>query len=249
METKAIQAVKGEPVKDGEIASTLAFEIFQNILEAKHEAGKQFLRIGEGLVIIQEKGWYKYFNAESFEEFLAIPELGFARSTARLFMHVYDLYIRRLGLSAERIAEIEISKLQKIAPVVEKNPEEWITMAATLSRSDLDNAVREERGLPPAEQLSKDKEDEQLKLELYKSYIDFVKSHNCIVCPNSVADPHHFPRTKGAGAEDYKIIPLCRECHSEYHTDPHGFLIKWEEKIFDYFYKAFIEAYKIITKG
>jgi len=227
--------------------SDIAFELFQNILDAKHEAGKQFLKIGEALVIIQEKEWYKYFDADSFEAFLAIPELGFARSTARLFMHVYELYIRRLGLPVEQIASIEISKLQKIAPVVERDPEEWLSMASTLSRSDLENAIRKERGLEPLE--IKEKEHATLALDIAGGYLSFVQSHPCIVCDNPIVDAHHFPRTKGAGGLDHQVIPLCRECHTEYHNDPHEFLIKWEEKIFDYFYRVFVEAYKIIAKG
>ncbi len=226
--------------------SDLAFELFQNILSAKHEAGRQFLRIGEAFVIIQEKKWYKYFNVDSFEEFLAIPELGFARSTARLFMHVYSLYIRKLGLAPEKIAEIEISKLQKIAPVVEKNPEEWINMALTLSRSDLNTAIREEQGLLPS--VLMEKTSEPCPIDFKDSYLNFVKSHHCIICNRDSVDCHHFPRTKGAGAEDYKVIPLCRECHSEYHSDPHQWIIANEEQIFDYFYKTFLEAYKIIAQ-
>lgn len=235
----------GKELVKQEAESEVAFAIFQSLLEAKHEAGKQFLKIGESLTIINEKGWYKYFNVDSFEEFIAIPELGLARATARLFMHVYSLYIRKLGLSPDRIAEIKISGLQKIAPVVEENPEEWLSMADMLSNSDLDSAIREHRGLPPRT-TKKEKMDEEINL--VNSYKDFVKSHKCIVCDNPVVDAHHFPRTKGAGGSDRKVIPLCRDCHIAYHSDPHRFITTFEERIFDYFYGVIFEAYKIIKE-
>ena len=223
----------------------IAFELFQSLLDAKQEAGKQFLRIGEVLTIINEKNLYKFFNVDNFEEFIAIPELGFARATARLFMHVFDLYIRRLGIPKDEIAGIQISKLQKIAPVVEKNPSEWLAMAATLSPSDLDIAVREQQGLPPRE--IKENKNEK-RLEEFSGYTDFVSAHTCCVCNSTGADPHHFPISKGAGADDFKVMPLCRKCHSEYHQDPHRFILTYEEKIFDYFYETFFEAYKIISE-
>lgn len=221
----------------------VAFALFQSLLEAKQEAGKQFLRIGEVLTIIQEKKLFKFFNVDSLEEFIAIPEIGFARATARLFMHVYDLYIRRLGMDKDAIASIQISKLQRIAPVVEKNPEEWISMASTLSPSDLDLAVREEQGLPPRK--IKEKENE---INLLASYQEYCKSHACIVCDSTPVDAHHFPRTIGAGGDDRKIIPLCRKCHSDYHQQPSEFMLTWKDKIFDYFYGVIFEAYKIIKE-
>jgi len=222
----------------------IAFELFQSLLDAKNEAGKQFLRMGEVLTIINEKKLYTFFSADNFEEFLAIPELSFARATARLFMHVYDLYIRRLGLSREEVASIQISRLQKMAPVVESNPGEWMAMATTLSPSDFDIAVREHQGLPPR----KMREERNDTINLLESYQVYVKHHGCVVCDDSTVDLHHFPRTSGAGGDDRKVIPLCRTCHTEYHQQPHQFILKWEEKIFDYFYGVIFEAYKIIKE-
>jgi len=225
-----------------EAEADVAFQLFTKLLDAKKEAGKQFLVLGETLTIINEKQWYKYFNVDSFEEFIAIPELGFARSTARLFMHVYDLYIRRLGLNRDAIAEIQISKLQKIASVVEQCPAEWLSMASTLSSSDLDAAVLESKGLPPRIRKKRDREEVSFR----EDYLDYVKNCACVACDAFPVDPHHFPRTKGAGGDDFKVIPLCRACHSEYHNDPHRFIIDNEERIFDYFYKTFYSAVRVL---
>lgn len=225
--------------------SELAFALFQKVIEAQSEAGKQFLIIGESLTIINEKKLYKFFEAENFEQFLAIPEVGMARATARLCMHVYDLYIRRLGRAKDEIADVPISRLQRIAPVVEKNPDEWLAMAGTLSPSDLDSEVRKEQGLPPRKIPKK----EQVH-ELTKDYLVYAKSVGCAACGRGDSiDQHHFPRTRGAGGDDSKVIPLCRICHTAYHADPNGFLVENKEKIFDYFYEAIFKACAILAGG
>jgi hypothetical protein len=243
MKTKAIEKQTSD--------SDFAFALFTNILDAKNEAGKQFLRIGEALTIIHEKNLYVYFNVKNFNEFIAIPELGFARSTAELFKTIYKTFIRKLGLPPEDVANIEITKLQKILPIMRsvKNKEEaaeWLGMASTLSRGDLGNTVRESMGLPPL--TMKDKEHETYNPRLTESYLSYVKSHNCIVCGVDNVDAHHFPRTKGAGADDLQVIPLCRKCHAICHTNPDAFLIENKILIFNYFYRTFYEAFKIISK-
>ena len=48
------------------------------------------------------------------------------------------------------------------------------------------------------------------------SYLEYVRNHFCVVCGKSPAEAAHFPKTTGAGAPDYWVIPLCRECHSEH---------------------------------
>ena len=48
---------------------------------------------------------------------------------------------------------------------------------------------------------------------------------------NGDAEPHHFPITKGAGATDIEVIPLCRECHDKAQRDGHRF---WSELLWEY---------------
>lgn len=229
--------------------SDKAFQLFEALLGAKKEVGCRFLLIGSILTEINEEKLYRYYNCDSFQEFLAMPELGFAWQTARLFMHVFDIYIRRLKLNAERIAVIDISKLQAIAPVVEKDPEGWLSIAETTSRSDCINAVREVQGKPQMKMLPAKGGEDEKGLEGFTGYPAFVTAHVCCACGSAGVDAHHFPRTKGAGAADYKVIPLCRKCHSEFHQAPRKFIIANEEKIFNYFYDIILQAYKIITKG
>jgi len=224
----------------------LAFSLFKQLVEAKRILGANFLLIGAILTKIKEEKLYRYFDCDTFREFLAMPELGFAWQTSMLFMHVFDLYIRRLKCDQERIANIPISNLQVIAPVVEHDVEGWLSLAENASRSDLINACREYRGLDPMKP-KRNVESERILLVSFDEYKEFVSANPCCVCGAQKADVHHFPRTVGAGAEDFKVIPLCRKCHTEYHNDPHKFLIDNEERIFNYFYDVIQEAYSIIS--
>ena len=52
-----------------------------------------------------------------------------------------------------------------------------------------------------------------MKLE---SYLNFLRSHVCIVCAHSETEPHHVS-TRGAGGSDLLAVPLCRRHHMEVH--------------------------------
>lgn len=56
---------------------------------------------------------------------------------------------------------------------------------------------------------------------------------------NGDAEPHHFPVTRGAGATDIEVIPLCRECHNKAQRDGHRF---WSELLWEY-KRAFTNLY------
>jgi len=225
-----------------------ALKLYNDIKIAKQQAGMQFLKIGQALKIINNEQLYQYFDCETFEEFIGQPELGFKRATAFLFMRVYDIFIDRLGMDYDRISNVDISKLQLIVPIVEIHPEDkdsWVTKAETLGRLDLTNEVREWQGKEPIEEFEKRRQE---YVAFKANYIEYVKSHPCVVCGYDTVDAHHFPRTKGAGGDALKVIPLCRICHTHYHNDPNEFLVRWKERIFDYFYDTFQKAMTILME-
>ena len=51
-----------------------------------------------------------------------------------------------------------------------------------------------------------------------EDYLDWVRTQKCAVClsgpPN---DPHHLT-SRGASGSDRTALPLCRDCHREYHS-------------------------------
>ncbi len=73
-----------------------------------------------------------------------------------------------------------------------------------------------------------------------EEYYDHVTADiRCCVCSTEHAEPHHFPKSKGAGGDDWKAIPLCRRCHTIAHDDPIEFFWTYRVKIFDWFYGFF----------
>lgn len=57
-------------------------------------------------------------------------------------------------------------------------------------------------------------------------YLEYIREQNCIVCGTHPVDPHHL-KSRGSGGDDYTCVPLCRTCHSVYHSDG---LTRFQEK-------------------
>ena len=56
-------------------------------------------------------------------------------------------------------------------------------------------------------------------------YLDYVRSFPCAWCRRGQpSEPHHFmERGGGMGmkVDDHYTVPLCRECHQQWHTEGH----------------------------
>jgi hypothetical protein len=61
-------------------------------------------------------------------------------------------------------------------------------------------------------------------------YLDFVRAKPCCSChAPAPSDPHHFGgRGMGQKTDDFRTVPLCRFCHTEWHT--RGVLPKMDSK-------------------
>lgn len=226
-----------------------AHALYQEIIQRRNETAYNILRIGELLTKIKDEKLYKFLGCDTFKEFYAAPEIGFAESTVYMFTRLYDLYILKLKKPPEMIAGIPIGKLQVINPIVDAYPNEaddWLHKAIHLSKKDLIDEVRERQNKPPME--IKKKEVSDAKLIDFRGYMEFVKAHPCAIHPTRPSDAHHFPRTKGAGETDWHRLPLCRECHTAYHIAPSEFLWEFKVEIFNYFYDIIAKAYAIIAE-
>ena len=55
-----------------------------------------------------------------------------------------------------------------------------------------------------------------------REYLRYIKSCPCVACGQSWwVDPAHTgPHALGQKASDYDTIPLCRECHRDFDTNP-----------------------------
>ena len=230
-----------------EVESKAAFSNLQEIIYHRREVSYGFLNLARLLKENRDKGYFKLLGYETFEAMLADPQLALKRSTAYMLMGHYQLYIEELKRSEDELAEIGSRRLSIIKPVVKRDPDTWLSYAREMSKSDLQDEVRDAQGLPPVTRADGGERSAECNtaapcgLSDFRGlspvgYITLVKQSPCCVCGTKEVDGAHFPRTKGAGAEDWKVIPLCRRCHTEQHNG--GMEWVWENRvrIFDWFY-------------
>ena len=109
----------------------------------------KFIKLGGYLKLVNDRKLYKEKGCETFNEYLAMPELAFQRSTAYAVMGVYEDYIES-GLSESLdISGISYYKLDRIRQFIKEGIEkfkEWIAKARELSLSDLNAEIRIARG-------------------------------------------------------------------------------------------------------
>lgn len=118
------------------------------LCKIKESVTRGLLDIGKILSAIKRDDLF-YPNYDSFEEFLAIPELSFSRSTAYKAMAMYLVFEEKYRI-ADKILDIESDKLNKIIPILtDGNVDEWIDKARALSRSDLIEEIKQFKGESP----------------------------------------------------------------------------------------------------
>ena len=183
------------------------------IIKHRDEIQFRFLVLGGLLQDCRDKLYWQRLGYESFAAFLGDPDITLKRSTAYNLINIYHKYSEGMGLPTERLAKIGSRRLQIILPVVETDPDKWLGAAESMSKSDLINEVRAEKGKEPVVFKA-----ESIQIDA-GTYIGMVKSSPCCVCGREPVDPAHFPISRGAGAADNDVIPLCRECHDEQHRD------------------------------
>lgn len=217
------------------------FYLKQQILDLKTSVGKAYFLFGELFKKIRDDKLYKLSGCQTFTEFIAQPEIAFSHSTVYDYIAVYRVYIEELGINPENIADITYSKLRRILLVVEKDPEEWLSKARTLSRGDLTMEVRESQGKPEIEWKKSAYTTPGLPTARtgQRAYLKWVKAQErCIISGELEPVAHHFPRTKkrGGEAEDWKRIPISVGEHALSHQRGSAWLWEHRRAIFDYFY-------------
>lgn len=234
-----------------ELVAVEAHELRDKIIQLKKDVALNSFALGYLLKRIRDEKLYRSLDHDTFNEFLGDPDIGMGRSTAYFFIELHERYVERLNVPPEKLAAIGTKRLQLINPVVstllDKPAEagEWLDKAEHLSFSDLklevDEALDRPKSLPGARG---GVFDGGAAIPLGGKYLDYCKAHNCVLHPAATADLHHFPRTRGAGAEDWKVIPLCRKCHSEYHQHPKEWMWANRIKVFDFFYNLIVKLYE-----
>lgn len=94
---------------------------------------------------IRDNGMWKG-RWDSFEDFLHDPQMGLDKGTASKMITIHERFVIEYKMSPERIANAGgWSKVAEILPAVKdkKSAEEWLSNAASLSKSDLRKEVKE----------------------------------------------------------------------------------------------------------
>lgn len=134
----------------GEIIIDGAHERHKRIVQLRNLTEKSFLALSEELYHFYYNSDYETLGYNTFESYLADPEVDINRSSAYRLINIYRQYVLSLKCPTVGLLQAGIAKLDMMAKVItDDNAEEWLNKAATLSRSDLKLEI--EAALPPKE--------------------------------------------------------------------------------------------------
>jgi len=121
-----------------EIIAEEAHNNYENIIGVKNRIGKDLLILGQLLKINHDNQYYKTLNYDTWESFLAIPELSISRFWAFKLMKVCETWIDKYNVEPAKLnVDLEKLWLTTTMGLNESNYEEKLEQARTLSRSDL----------------------------------------------------------------------------------------------------------------
>jgi len=121
----------------------IAQDNYNDTVELKNTIGTSYFIMGKLLTENKRNGLYKLLGHQTFEAYLATPEISFHRTTAYKHMKVYSELIEYYKIKEADLQGIDQDKLYLILPYVDKtNIQDWLEKARTLSRSDLRVAIQ-----------------------------------------------------------------------------------------------------------
>lgn len=235
------------------ITANEAYEADAQLQLCRANIEANFLQLAEVAKRIRDKKLYLQLDYASFDSYIA--STGFRKpSTIRNLITTYEAFAVKLAVPKQKLISIGSKRLDIIKPLVSAMAEDgavkddWLGKAEHLSRFDLINEVRSSQGRPELASSFHDSgtcDTPRRGAPLPISYEEFVKTHHCIICGAPNVEKAHFPRTEKRGAEDWKILPLCHECHiGELHQwGVDTWLSKYKVKVFDYLYDLIEEIW------
>jgi len=122
----------------------IAYKVDVQLKEIKRVVNSNFLMIAEKLKSIKDNKYYKVLGYDTFESYIAQPELAFSRSSVYRLIQIYKKFVLENNVAPERLSEIEWTKLAVVTPHVNKdNMENLLHDAKELSRSDLKQKIKD----------------------------------------------------------------------------------------------------------
>ena len=110
----------------------------RQIKELKIHVNVSWLKMGQLLYECQKNKHYLKHGCDTFETYIAQPELAFKRASVYSLIGIYKDFILTHHLPMSDIGDIDQKKLEMIRPQLKSgNVEDLLAKARTLSRSDL----------------------------------------------------------------------------------------------------------------
>lgn len=119
-----------------------AYQVHQNIVVAKRNLTGSFLRLAYLLKIANDNKIHKRLGYETWEQYLATPEVSVSVSTASRLINIWKEFILKYHIETAELTRIDLSKLYEVLPVVrglksKKEVKDWLTKAKELGIQDL----------------------------------------------------------------------------------------------------------------
>jgi hypothetical protein len=223
-----------------EVVTTTAFGNDQQIRQSLAYIQGNILLVAQLLKENRDNKYYKQLDYQTWYSYLG--SLGLAESTVRGWIRVYEVFVQRYKFDAKRLLVAGVSKLTTILPVIEQDPDGWLAIAETNSKSDVINLVREKQGKEPMNQIQREQEGSHVDGVMSgEDFLEYVRDCPCCVCGELEAEAHHYPQTRNRTGNDYYVIPLCRKCHTLYHSRPMLYDWDWKNKIIEFYLKIIIK--------
>jgi hypothetical protein len=130
--------------------------IHKQIIDLKKDIETQFIKLGAFLKLVRDRKLYKEKDCDTFESYIAQPELSLDRSTVFAIIGVFEDFFEKSNQSD--LVEVGYAKLNRIRQFKGKpNFEEWIEKSKVLSLSDLNAEIKEAKGEPEIIHIPKEK--------------------------------------------------------------------------------------------
>lgn len=128
-----------------EVENMDAEELRKKAKELAETVEVNYLQLGGVLANITSQQLFSQYGHESFKDYVSV-ELEYEHSKARYLIQAYNKIVE-LGLSWASLSAVGWTKLRVLIPILDKeNADEWLQKAASMSRKDLQDEVKEARG-------------------------------------------------------------------------------------------------------
>lgn len=131
-----------------------AFLLDREVVAGCRAIRQAWILLASYLHEMQDGRLYRLLDCDSFERWLATPEISLSRSHAYALIGAYSEFVIEWGLQPEVVGAVEVTKLAETLPAIragEVTADEALADAESLSRSDLREKYRHDTGQLDAE--------------------------------------------------------------------------------------------------